>query len=65
MARLDILTPFAQFKLLADHDPTDKELEVIKQAVAVVPIAVDLDDYIEYWEDEVLFISVRKTEPYL
>ena len=65
MARLDILAPLAQFQLLAGHDPTDKELEVIKQAVAVVPIAVDLDDYIEYWENEVLFISGRKTEPYL
>jgi hypothetical protein len=62
MARLDIFAPLAQFQLLAGHDPTDKELEVIKQAAAVVPIAMDLDDYIEYWEDEVLFISCRKTE---
>ena len=65
MARLDILTPLDQFKRLSGHDPTDKELEVIKHAVVIVPIAVDLDDYIEYWEDEVLFISGRKTGPQL
>jgi hypothetical protein len=59
MARLDILTPLDQFKRLTGHDPTDKELEVIKQAVVIVPITVDLDDYIEYWEEEVLAISSR------
>jgi len=62
MARLDILTPLDQFKRMAGCDPTDKELKFIKLAVVIVPITIDIDDYIEHWEDEVLIISSRKTE---
>ena len=65
MARLDILTPIKQFRKLTGRNPTDKELQGIKQAVVIVPITVDVDDYIEYWEGEVAIVSDTTADPEL
>jgi hypothetical protein len=65
MTRLDILSALDQFKKVAGRNPTTIELDRIKQAVITVPITTAVDDYLEYWEGEMVGISSLTAEPAL